>query len=276
MSVLFGKVPDSPEFVREGRFGDAEAMVESALLASVERGYAVEPARFLVAGPGYVRTGAWIASHDELGRAFPLAISLPLSEHSLLSIVPLHYAELLELAVDALRARQHGTRGMPYLMPPHPSLLLPRVHRARAALLGEAARRFQVRVLGTLDGELLAYALSTLLRAAELEEPVALVLPNALEDSMFAWMELMGALAPTHSLSLIWREAEQRAWLGWDMELPELLASEAQAWPLVSEDPAAREAARVHVGEEVWDAVERDCAMGGLLELIATRPRHAY
>jgi hypothetical protein len=275
MTALFGKVPDSPEFVREGRFGEPEATLESALLANVERGRTVEPARFLIAGPGYVRAGAWIASHDAVGRAFPLAISLPLSEHSLLSVVPLHYAELLDSAVEALQARQQGTRGLPYLMPPHPSLLLPRVHRARAALLGESTRRFQVRALGTLDGELLAYALATLLRAAELEEPVALALPNALDDVLFAWMELMGALAPTHSLSLVWRAQEQRAWLGWDMELPELFASEAQAWPLTSDDLGAREAARAHVGGEAWRAIERDCAMGELLELIATRPPRA-
>ncbi|HEX5655541.1 MAG TPA: TagF domain-containing protein [Polyangiales bacterium] len=275
MTALFGKLPDSPEFVREGAFGEPEAMVEAALLTSVERGRAIEPSRFLVAGPGYVRAGAWIPSHDSVGRAFPLALSLPLSEQSLLSIVPLHYDELLDMAVQALHARLGGGRGTPYLLPPHPSLLLPRIHRAREALRSEGARRFQLRTLGALEGEPLLYALSTLLRAAALEEPVALALPNALDESLFAWLELMGSLAPTHALSLIW--GAQRAWIGWDMELGSLLAQEEQAWPLASAEPEAVESARAHLGDEVAAAIERDWAMESVLELVAraSRCRHA-
>jgi hypothetical protein len=269
MTALFGKAPDSPEFVREGNFGEAEATLEAALLASVERERAVAPARFLVAGPEYVRVGAWIASHDSLGRAFPLALALPLSEHSLLSIVPLHYGELLDAAEEALQARFEGARGTPYLMPPHASLLLPRVHRARATLLREPARHFQLRALGALDGNALAYALSTLLQAARLDEPVALALPNAREEVLFAWLELLGALTPSHTLSLLWRPEERRAWLGWDMELTTLLARERAAWPLASDAADACDAACAQLGVEVCRAIERDCAMGELLELLA-------
>ncbi len=275
MTALFGKTSESPEFVREGSFGEPELTVEAALLARVERGDALGPARFLIAGAGYARVGAWVPSHDALGRAFPLAISLPLHEHSLLSIVPLHYAELLDAAVEGLYARCQGVRGVPYLTPPHASVLLPRLHRARSRLWNEPAQRFQQRVFGACEGGALAYALATLLRAAELEEPVALVLPGSRAEDLFAWVEVLGALAPTHTLSLIWRDGRE-ALLGWDMELTTLLASEHRAWPLSTDDPVACGAGRARVGEDLWHVIERNHPMLVVLEQLARVVRHPY
>jgi hypothetical protein len=274
MTALFGKAPDSAEFVREGSFGEPEVALETALLTRVERGHALAPARFLVAGADYVRAGAWLPSQDALGRAFPLVISLPLPTQSLLSIVPLHYMELLDSAVEALHARLQGARGTPYLIAPHLSLLLPRVHRARAALLREPASRFQARALRTRDRDALAYALATLLRAAALDEPVALALPSADEGVLFAWMELLGALGPAQALALVW-DTTGHAWLGWDMDLAALLTRERAAWPLASDDETARRDARAYVGNDVCRTIERDGAMATVLDLLAMGHRHA-
>ncbi|MET0286718.1 MAG: hypothetical protein ABW352_19715 [Polyangiales bacterium] len=271
MTSLFGKAPDSPEFVREGRFGEPEAAIERALLAMVERGHALAPARYLAAGPGYVRAGAWIASRDALGRAFPLAIALPLPEQTLLSIVPLHYLELLDTATEALHTRREGVRAKPYLTPPHPSMLLPRVHLVRSAWLQEPARRFQLRTLGTLDEHALGYALATLCCAAELDDAVALAFPDAGEDALFAWLELLGVLSPTHALSLIWRTDAQRAWLGWSMELTELSSRLSEAWPLTTDDAAARREASSLLSDEVRRSLERDASMA---EILAGLARH--
>jgi hypothetical protein len=276
MTALFGKVPDCLEFVREGRFGEPEAALEGALLGMVERGQALASSRFLVAGPGYVRAGAWIPSGDALGRAFPLAIALPLPEQTLLSFAPLHYLELLDAATQALHARRRGVRAAPYFTPPHPSVLLPRVHLVRSAWLQEPARRFQLRTLGTLHEDALGYALATLCRVAELNEPVALALPDAREEVLFAWLEILGALAPTHALALVWCAHAQQAWLGWSMELAALLSRMSEAWPLTTADAEARHHAGAGLSAEVQRAFVRDAAMGEVLAALGRQLGHAY
>jgi hypothetical protein len=151
-------------------------------------------------------------------------------------------------------------------MAPHPSTLLPQLHRARASLAGEPLRRFQVRTLATLEVDALPYALATLARACRLAEPVALALPSAREDALFAWLELFG-LYSNDAPAVLWFPAQERAWLGAAMDLDDLLelSQTDVPWPLTSADRTSRARARELVGSAACRLIDGDATMGELL-----------
>lgn len=279
--ALFGKLPSSREFVRTGCYAEPELAVESAIAHAMEsaHGALARPAgRFLFAGraePALI--GSWVASHDALGRAFPLVVSHRLS-HDLvgaaLAVLPLHNGELLSASERALAGHAPASAALASTLQslaPHPSLLLPCLRRARAALARESSRRFQLRVLGAIEGDALAYALATVHRAVALAEPVALELPSAREDVLFAWLELVAAWnAQAHSL--LWCPEEDRAWLGLSLDAHGLLqrcwtdeAVNRHCWPLATADLPARREACAYLGAQACALIERDAALAELL-----------
>lgn len=280
--ALFGKQPGSREFVRAGCYGEPELALEGAFARAVEaaRGEASASAgRFLIAPRGEpALIGSWVASEDAIGRGFPLVLSHRLSGELVdapLSVLPLHHGDLLEASERALREPfDTGVVSRLEALAPHPSLLLPSLHRGRSALARESVRRFQLRALADIEADALAYALATMLKAVALAEPVALALPGTSEDVLFAWLELSSAWR-AEARSLLWCPGEDLAWLGLRLDADGLLARcwTAQAasrhcWPLRTADAEAKREACAYLGVEACALIERDASLQQLLAVL--------
>jgi type VI secretion system protein ImpM len=287
-----GKLPAQADFVRQhvsdrigGEFDKwLVKATQNVLLAKIE--LPASPVRFVFSAPqcDSVVIGVLVASRDQVGRTFPLAIytalAAPVAARNAHGL-PLAYEQFLDeaeiVAAKAATATAAELRaGVAGLHPPGQDVVLAAAERCRNALQQTPARDMFERAFGRALPDAPWYGVHTVLVAGEASRsapassaPTVLDCPIASDVDLAAWLDLGRRLVPTSVAcpSFIWVQPFPRLLfvLGYASEQLLQFATDpknksARLWPLTTERADAVTRARDLLGAQLG-SIEAGAAM---------------
>jgi type VI secretion system protein ImpM len=287
-----GKLPAAADFVRQHAShaigGELDRwLVKSTQVALSSKGLPAVPVRFVFATPSLdaVAVGVFDASHDQVGRRFPLAIYtvVPLAQAAqYLHVLPFCYQPFLDAAAELVRAaatltvQEFRDRALA-LGPPEPGTLPVAAQRCDAALAQTRSGDVLERVFGgrTLDAAF--YGLHTLTTAASAPMTAtpggATVLdcPILNDMDLLAWLDLVRRCIAqrTFSPTYTWIEESQSRLLVVLGSAPEQLLQfisdpslqSGKLWPLTTERPEAMVRSRDALLQVIGGALSATAAL---------------
>ena len=289
----FGKIAARGDFWSSGEHGPAERALASWLTHSVEASGGTIPVgavRFVARdADGPTLVGSWIASHDAVGRSFPLAVwcSVPRDvEGAQQSLLLAHYDSFAVAVERAFSARLTSEldeleRARGALPAPHASALPALLQRARGELASTRVHTFAARSFARWPVESLGYAVAAVQRAAGLvDRELTLDVPVPSLSELFVWLELMfvsrvGSSKPSR---ILWSPSLRRMLVCLGSPSTQLLAylnrpdhRSSRRWPLWTETRPSALWARAELGGETVRCLDDNGTLAELIELLRSR-----